>query len=188
MRSILFALQLGIASLPWLAAWPPPVQAEEIATTLERRVKAAFVFKFAAYVEWPDGTFADAASPLVIASAGDSELTAELAEIAAGRSVEGHPVRVRKVAPGELPPADAHVVFVGRADIARISALINATRNRPQLIVTDLPNALPAGSVINFMLADGRVRFEIAYDEAERRRLKLSSRLLAVAQNVRKAP
>ena len=82
--------------------------------------------------------------------------------------------------------ADAHMVFVGRAEIARLPQLAKLARARPVLILTDAPNALAQGSMINFMLVEQRVKFEIHLEEAERHGLKLSSRLLAVAQSVRR--
>ncbi|MEO8443371.1 MAG: YfiR family protein, partial [Betaproteobacteria bacterium] len=180
-----FALTLAVLALGWLGGWSSGARAQDDATTLERRVKAAYIFKFAGYVEWPDGVFAQPDTPLNIAVLGDDEIAAELAQITAGRMVDGRPVRVKRTRDSDAT-ADAHMLFVGRAEIARLPQLAKQARAKPVLILTDAPGALNQGSMINFMLIQQRVKFEISLDEAERRGLRLSSRLLAVAHNVRK--
>lgn len=161
------------------------VYAQEDPAVLERRVKAAYLYKFVSYIEWPAGAFADAATPVRIVVLGDEELANELVQITTGRGVEGRPVSIRRTRDAEAA-ADAHIVFVGRGEFARLRDIVRNLRGRPVMIVTDSPGAMAQGSVINFMLIDRHVKFEIALDEAERRNLKVSSRLLAVAYNVRK--
>ena len=180
-----FALALAVLGLAWLGGWPPDVSAQDNAAARERRVKAAFIFKFAGFVEWPETAFPQPFTAVTIAVIGDDELAAELSAITAGRAVEGRPLTIRKTRSLEAV-ADAHMVFVGRAEIARLPQLAKLARARPVLILTDAPNALAQGSMINFMLVERRVKFEIHLEEAERHGLKLSSRLLAIAQIVRR--
>ena len=180
-----FALALAVLGLAWLGGWPPDVSAQDNAAARERRVKAAFIFKFAGFVEWPETAFPQPFTAITIAVIGDDELAAELSAITAGRAVEGRPLTILKTRSLEAV-ADAHMVFVGRAEIARLPQLAKLARARPVLILTDAPNALAQGSMINFMLVERRVKFEIHLEEAERHGLKLSSRLLAVAQTVRR--
>jgi len=180
-----FALALAVLGLAWLGGWPPDVSAQDNAAARERRVKAAFIFKFAGFVEWPETAFPQPFTAVTIAVIGDDELAAELSAITAGRAVEGRPLTILKTRSLEAV-ADAHMVFVGRAEIARLPQLAKLARARPVLILTDAPNALAQGSMINFILVERRVKFEIHLEEAERHGLKLSSRLLAVAQSVRR--
>ena len=180
-----FALALAVLGLAWLGGWPPDVSAQDNAAARERRVKAAFIFKFAGFVEWPETAFPQPFTAITIAVIGDDELAAELSAITAGRAVEGRPLTILKTRSLEAV-ADAHMVFVGRAEIARLPQLAKLARARPVLILTDAPNALAQGSMINFLLVERRVKFEIHLEEAERHGLKLSSRLLAVAQSVRR--
>ena len=180
-----FALALAVLGLAWLGGWPPDVSAQDNAAARERRVKAAFIFKFAGFVEWPETAFPQPFTAVTIAVIGDDELAAELSAITAGRAAEGRPLTIRKTRSLETV-ADAHMVFVGRAEIARLPQLAKLARARPVLILTDAPNALAQGSMINFMLVERRVKFEIHLEEAERHGLKLRSRLLAVAQIVRR--
>jgi hypothetical protein len=179
------ALALGVLGLAWLAGWPSEGSAQDGAAVLERRVKAAFIFKFAGFVEWPDIAFPQPATAVTIAVVGDDQLAAELTSVTAGRAIEGRPLAVRKTRSLE-GATDAHMVFVGRAEIARLPQLAKLARTKAVLILTDAPNALAQGSMINFMLVERRVKFEIHLEEAERHGLKLSSRLLAVAHTVRR--
>ena len=157
--------------------------AAEEPSTLEHQVKAAFLYKFAGYVDWPSTSFARPDTPLTIAVAGADAIAAELVQATSGRTVEGRTVTVKRVKAGESL-AGVHILFVGKAESARLSQWAQSAQQHSALIVTESDGALAQGSVINFVMADRRVRFEVALDSAEKSKLKLSSRLLAVAQQV----
>ena len=169
------AVVAAVGGWPGESAW---AQEEEL------RVKAAFLYKFVGYIDWPSASFARPDTPVTIAVVGAEPLAGELAQAVAGRTVNDRPVTVRRLKPGE-PLDGVHVLFVGKAENARLPQLAQAAQARSILTVTETDGALAQGSVINFVLAERRVRFEIALDSAEKSRLKLSSRLLAVAQQVR---
>jgi hypothetical protein len=158
--------------------------AADDAATLEQRVKAAFLYQFAGYVEWPPNSFAQADTPVTIAVLGNDPLAAELKQLVVNRTVAGRKVAVRQVKPGESL-AGVHILFIGSAENARLGQLTQAGKARPVLTVTEADGALNQGSMINFVIVDRRVRFEVALDSAEKSGLRLSSRLLAVAQQVR---
>jgi hypothetical protein len=150
-------------------------------STTGSAVKAAFLFKFASFVEWPAGTFARPDQPLVISEMGDDEVAADLEQIVTGRTVEGHPVVARRVA-DVASARGSQMLFVGRGreglqDVADAVA-------GPVLVVADRPAGLRMGAVLNFSEDAGRIRFSASLVAAEARGLKLSSRLLAVAQAV----
>ena len=169
----------GAALCPGAGAW-----AQEDPVQLELKVKAAFLYKFLGYIDWPAASFAKPDMPFTIAVLGADALAAELAQAVTGRTVNDRPVAVRRLKPGESLDG-IHVLFVGRAENARLAQLAQAAQARSILTVTESEGALAQGSVINFVVTERRVRFEIALDSAEKSRLKLSSRLLAVAQQVR---
>jgi hypothetical protein len=167
-RTFLFALGFAVSCAA--AAQPQ-----------EYEVKAAFLFKFLSFVEWPAQSFARAGAPLVIGVLGADEVHFALQEIVTGRSAQGRPLEVRKLKDGERT-AGVHLLFVGRAAAAALPKL------PPQpglLVVSEADGALEQGAMINFLRVDGRVRFEVAPDAAERRGLRISSRMLAVAQHVK---
>lgn len=153
-------------------------------TPLERSVKAAFLYKFASYVEWPQGALQQPGSPLIIATAGADDIAVELEHAVAGRTVNDRPVTVRRVAEGETL-AGIHILFIGTQERVRVAAWVRAAQTHPVLVVTEGEHSLALGGALNFVLHDGRVRFEAAPEAAERKGLKLSSRLLGVAANIR---
>jgi hypothetical protein len=150
--------------------------------SIETRVKAAFLYKFATYVGWPEGVFAAPDSPLVFGVLGDRFIAEELDRAVDGRRIETHPLDVKLLSEGD-DLSGVNVLFVAAG--AGLPAAIRSTSDRPVLIVTESERALSQGSIINFIVAEGRVRFEISTASAEQRDLKLSSRLLAVAHNLR---
>lgn len=157
-------------------------QSSASASTLERRVKAAFLYKFLAYTEFPPAAFADPAAPVVMVVANSDEMAADLAAITAGRSVNNRPIAVRVM--GEAGNVLAHLLFVAGADCTRAARVIRATR--ALLVVTECDSGLQQGAVINFRLIDEHVRFDVSLDAAERNNIRLSSRLLTVANHVEK--
>src|SRR5258706_15391389 len=110
---------------------------------------------------------------------GAERLAAELSQVVTGRTVGGRALAVKRVRPGESL-AGVHILFVGKGENSQLGQLAQGAKPRPILTVTESEGALGQGSMINFVLVDRRVRFEIALDSAEKSGLKLSSRLLAV--------
>jgi hypothetical protein len=156
--------------------------AEVNAEYAEPTVKAAFLLKFATYVEWPAQAFAAADTPIVIAVLGSDEVASELERIVPGRSVGGHPVSVRRIADADALKG-AHIVFVGRSASARIGAVAKAAQREGVLVITESAGALEEGSAINFVV-DDRVGFEVSLTAAERTGHRISARMLAVARRV----
>lgn len=166
-----------------LAGALTPAFAQSPGAVTERGLKAAYVYKFLGYVEWPQTSLPQDA-PLVVGVIGADELAAELADVVRGRTVGTRPVEVRRMRPTD-PVTGIQALFIGAADKARIPQLARAALQQGVLVITESDDALDHGSVINLILVDGRVRFEVSLDAAERAGLKLSSRMLAVAHLVR---
>ena len=175
-----------------LLGWMPRAQAQDEPTAIERRVKAAFLYKFTGYVGWPEGTFARADAPMTIGVLGDDQLAAETAQLVVGRTVDGRPIAVKRVTFAELAggghTAGVHILFVGRSESARFAQVVKALPPAPILIASESENALRQGGIINFVIVEGRVRFDVSLEAAERRGLRLSSRLLPVARSVHGGP
>ena len=149
-------------------------------------VKAAYLYKFVDYVEWPEAAFVGAGAPIVIGIVGADPVYAELVRVVAGRSSHGRPLAARRLEPGDSIDG-VHLLHVGDAAILR-STWLQAARGRPILIVTDGPQGLEAGAALNFVAVQNHMRFEASLRAAERAGLKISSRLLALAQRVVGAP
>jgi hypothetical protein len=147
----------------------------------EARLKAAFLFKFGDYVEWPAAPASNL--PLRIGVVDDEELAAELSKLVANRQVGGRPVQVRRLHRGQAL-GDNEVLFVGRLADARLDELLEPLRGKPTLVVTESADGLREDSVINFVVMDGKLRFDLSLPAAAARRLRISSRLIPVARRV----
>lgn len=154
------------------------------AAPTEYDVKAAFLYKFCLYAEWPAQAFADADTPFVIGIVGPHQLAARVRKIVESRAIAGRPVAVRHI--GTTASAGgSHLLFVAQSEHARMRPVITASEGQPVLLVTESDDGLDAGSVINFVVVNGRVRFEVAPEAAKQRGVRLSAQLLRVARTVR---
>jgi hypothetical protein len=159
-----------------------PAQNQTETENVELAVKAAYLYKFLGYVEWPASQSAQSGAPFGIGVAGNDELAGELERVAAGRVVNGRKLVVRRIRPDE-PLAGLHLLYIGASDSTRQQRLLKLVQQRPILTVTDSEQP-GTGAIINFKTVDNRVRFEVALGAAERSGLQLSSRLLSVAWKV----
>lgn len=153
-------------------------QREEVT---EASVKAAFLYKFAGYVEWPSFSPAGPPEPFTIGVLDDDAVAAELEKLAPGHAVAGRPVAVRRLRRGD-PPKGVGILFAGGPDPD--PEAIRAAQAAGALVVTESRGGLAAGSAINFVTTDGRVGFEVSIDGADRSGLRISARMLAVARRV----
>jgi hypothetical protein len=151
--------------------------------TVERQIKAAYLYKFGSYVDWPPAAFDNPASPLIIGIIGADALADELAQMVPGRTINGRSVSVRKLRP-EDSLAGLNMLFIGRDSNGRLAEVLAAARGQPLLTVTESSEALAAGSMINFVIVDAKVRFEAAPKAAGQGSLSISARLLAAAYRV----
>lgn len=162
-----------------------PARAQGSVPSLERKVKAAFLYKFLGYTEFPASAFGDGTAPVVIGVVGADELAAELGRVVAGRTVQARPVAVKVFKEGEIP-SGVHLLFVGGSDSARLRSVLKSAQPGPVLLVSEAENGLQQGSVINFKIVEERVRFDVSLEAADKNSIKLSSRLLTVANHVHK--
>jgi hypothetical protein len=147
----------------------------------DEEVKAAFIYHFATFVQWPETT--PSGQVFAIAVLGADGIASELEQFLPGRAIQDRPIEVRR--PRSMNDVrDAAVLFIGAAENFRLPKLIRQVEDRPMLVVTDAPNGLEDGAMINFQVVDQRVRFEISLTAAERAGLELSSRLLSAAMFV----
>lgn len=163
MRSLVLVLTVVAAAVP---------RAQDIA--VEYQVKAAFLYNFVKFVEWPGPSLA---GPLTICVAGRNPLGTFLEDTVRGETVGGRPIAARVVLE---PESGCHVVFVPKG--AASATYLRAARNTPTLTVGESPSFIDMGGIINFVIDGGRVRFEINPQAADRAQLRISSRLLQLAR------
>ena len=148
-------------------------------------IKAAFLHKFASFVEWPEGSFASTTSPLRIGVLGDDDVFRDLADTSRDRDRDGRPVQALRLAPGDALNG-YHILYM-KGSNARLAEWL-ARVPEAVLTVTYSDGALPRGGVISFFLEDGRVRLGASVEAATRQRLRLSPRLLSAARIVQAIP
>ena len=147
--------------------------------TPEYAVKAAFLVKFGAFVEWPADTFPPPNAPFVIGVLGEDPFGADLDRSVQGATVQGRPVIVKRYQRVEQS-RDAQILYISATTQERREYVLSRLRDENTLTVSD-KSALPGG-IISFVIQDNKVRFEIDAEAAERAGLKLSSKLLALAK------
>jgi hypothetical protein len=144
-------------------------------------VKAAFIYRFAGYVEWTRDPAS--AQTFTIAVMGSSEIASRLQSLTADRTLHDRPVKVRRISSVQ-DAADAQILYIGPYHRAQLRNLLHSVRGKQMLVVTDEEHGLDAGSSINFLEMDRRVRFEVSIEAARRAGLIVNSELLSVAARV----
>lgn len=175
-------IKLLVVSLGMLALWPLLIQsplAQEPRPAGEWEIKAAFLFNFAKFIEWPDDKLPPG-SPLIIGILGEDPFKNDLEKVVAGKNVGGHQIETRRF--NSVDEAQkAHILFISPSERRRVNLILQEVSGRNILTVSDLPDFTKDGGVVNFRRAEGKVRFEISPLAAEAQGLKLSSKLLSVA-------
>ncbi|MGH9510027.1 MAG: YfiR family protein, partial [Terriglobales bacterium] len=157
--------------------------AQEAAPT-EYQVKAAFLYNFGKYVEWPPGVLA--ADSFAICVLGDDPFGSALDRIIEGKSVQGRKLVAYRLGRVE-DSGKCQVLFVSASENGRLAHILAALRDRRVLTVGDTVGFAQRGGVINFQLEGSKVRFEINLDAAERAGLTVSSQLLKLAKVIRES-
>lgn len=170
-------LLAALTLAPALAAGPARAQPTEEA------VKAAFIPKFARYVQWPAAARPPGREPYQLCVVGRDPFGPLLDRSAAGETIDGRGIAVRRLASADAA-AGCHLAYVQGATANETARLLTALRGRPILTITD-SRAGPQRGIVHFTVAGGRVRFFIDDAEAGARGLAISSRLLALALGVR---
>jgi hypothetical protein len=146
-------------------------------------VKAAYLFRFASYVEWPGDRTGDA--PFVFGVYGADDVAVHLERLTTGMSLRGRPAEVRRIR-SAADLKGVQILYVGPLVFRGSRPLRAAAAGRPILLVTDHGDGLEGSAVINFIEVNRNLRFEISLDAANRCGLRIDSALLSVAARVDK--
>jgi len=153
----------------------------------EYRVKLAFLYNFAQFTQWPSEAFHDPSSPLTLCVAGPNPFQGEIEQGLRGRTVGGHPVEIKRLKPNDNPRA-CHMIFVRASEKKLAEKLLVEVQGSSILTVGESKGFENLGGVINLTLEENKLRFEINLDAARQTRLKISSKLLALAKIVKVEP
>jgi len=153
----------------------------------EYQIKAAFLFNFVQFVEWPEHAFSAPDAPIRIGVLGPNPFQGKLVSTVQGETVRGRPLAVEHSARlADL--LDCHLIFVGASERAQLGAILNALAGRPVLTVGETPDFARRGGVVNFYLEGQKVRFEINRAAAQRQHLRLASQMVKLARLVGPEP
>jgi hypothetical protein len=147
------------------------------------QVKAAYLFNFVKFVEWPEEAFADPLAPIVIGIVGDDPFGDALPQVVLGKTVQGRDLIIRKYHAGE-DLRGSHILFISASEKKRLPQILSSLHGSCVLTVADIDGFLEEGGMILLFSEENRVRFAINVEAANQAKLKVSSKLLSLARVV----
>ena len=153
----------------------------------EYQVKAAFLYKFANFVEWPPLTFKTDRDPVRICVLGQDPFDGALGKAVGGKTVLGRPFAVTGISSASQA-ADCQILFISSSERKRLGLIFSELRPTGILTVGETDGFAAKGGIVNLKLEDGRVRLEINIEAAARAKLRINSRVLSLAQIVKAEP
>jgi hypothetical protein len=149
----------------------------------EYQIKAAFLQHFAQFVEWPANALPPNA-PLVIGLVGDDPFGRAIDDVIGGKRANGHLILLRRLRWNDSF-SGCHIVYISSAELQHLGAVLEAVRATSTLTVADIDRFVERGGMIEMVMAQNRVRFDINPGAAAEAHLKISSKLLQVAREIR---
>lgn len=149
----------------------------------EYQLKAAFLFNFAKFIDWPQTAFAESKAPFAICVFGKDPFGDSLDQALANKTVGDHPIAIQRTR-DKAELRKCHIVFVSASETEHIAEIKESLRGTSVLLVGESGGFAESGGMIEFTLDGGHVRFTINPDAAEEANLKISSKLLALAKIV----
>jgi hypothetical protein len=149
----------------------------------EYQVKAAFLFNFTKFTDWPPKAFPSSNAPLVIGIVGEDPFGKTIDDVVSGEVVAGHPLVVKRLrADGDL--RGCHVLFISRSEKERLPEVLRQLKGSPVLSVSEIDGFAAQGGMVNLLLANKTVKMEINQAAAEHAGLQISAKLLKLARLV----
>ncbi|MBZ5669176.1 MAG: YfiR family protein [Acidobacteriia bacterium] len=171
-------LLLGLAGIGILGAVSASAQGPS-----EYQVKAAFLYNFTKFIEWPAGTSRGNGDPLRVCVMGEDPFDHALEEVVKGKDLNGKTFEVRHVS-NVQEARSCQVLFVGSSERSKVRSILEGLKGASVLTVGDTPGDAKQGCIIDFLIEDSKVRFEINVGAANLASLKVSSKLLSLAKVV----
>jgi hypothetical protein len=178
----------ALASALMLGAW---IAGSNLAGVLaqtrgasEYQIKAAFLYNFAKFVEWPPDNIGGASGPVTICIVGEDPFGKLLDEFTQGKTINGRPVLISRLKPGQELKG-CQIAFISSADRNQFKSIFQNADRADVLTVGETAGFAALGGTINFIREEGKVHFEVNVDAAQRANLKISSKLLSLAKIVK---
>jgi hypothetical protein len=171
--------------LLWLAllgAFATPAQDTQLT---EADLKAAFLYNFAKFIDWPKDAFLNEESPIVVGIFGDEDFAATLRTLLQNKKAHGRAFVVRRVVNSQ-EAKNCQFLFFREAENRRLPQVLDTIRRLPILTVGESADFLDNGGMLNLFFEDKQLRFEVNPGPAETAKLNISSQLMRLAKTVRK--
>ncbi len=150
-------------------------------TVTEYEVKAAYVYYFAKFIEWPQTAFPAQSAPVTIGIIGDDEFGAMLGNIVKNKTIQEHPIAVRLLKwPADLQTC--HMVYISSSEQKRLRQIVESMHERSVLTITEAELDSQEKGIVNLFIEGGKVQFEVDISAAEKAHLHISSKLLRLAR------
>ena len=154
--------------------------------SLEYGVKAAFLYKFGSYVEWPAAAFISPTSPFNLCVAGGSDqFGSTLDKVVNGKRINNRDIVIRRLKTVERD-SGCHILYIGGSEAQHGAQILEAVRGSSVLTVSDAGGSGSGAAIIDFVVVDNRVRFDIDDEAAAQNGLVISSKLMNLALNVKR--
>jgi YfiR/HmsC-like len=162
---------------------PMSAQTAGSVASSEYLIKAGFTYNFAKLMQWPEKAFPQQDSPIVIGILGADPFGNTLREVLTGKNVNGRSFVIKHLKFGaELK--DCNILFVSASETAHLDEILRLVRGLPILTIGETPSFARRGGIINFILEDDKVHFEVNVEAAKQADIVISSRLLTLARIV----
>ncbi len=155
------------------------------AAVSETELKAAFLYNFAKFVDWPAQAFSAETTPIQIGIYGDEDFGGKLRSLLSDKKAHGRSFEVKRLStPQEAKTCQ--IIFISNSESKRLAQILEAVKKSPVLTIGESEQFMDAGGMINFIFEDAQLRFEVNPDAAERAKLVISSKLLRLAKRIKK--
>jgi hypothetical protein len=150
----------------------------------EPALKAAFIYNFAKFTEWPADAMANGA-PLVLCVLGDAAIGGALERAVKERTLAGRRIGVSQTSPDGQSLAGCHIAYVAGMTASQAAKVVAGLRDAPVLTISEVEGFTKMGGIAQFFFENGQLRFDVQLASAKRARLHISSKLLVLARTTR---
>ena len=168
-----------ICAACWLFAGAIPIAMAADSTEDVNLLKAAFIYKFSLFTQWPESALNEKGAPLLLCVAGEDDLAAALGQLK-GKIIKGHSLGIHTIKDTQIPNS-CHILYVASSERKNLLALIKSVNSQPILTISELPKFANTGGIFEFYRENGRIRFVINLGSARKAGLEISPKLLSLA-------
>jgi YfiR/HmsC-like len=152
----------------------------------EYRLKAAFLYNFAKFTEWPSAAFSNHQAPHIVCIVGEDPFGLEIDQLTA-KTVHDRQLTIKRLHAGDRL-LDCHLLYVSRTEIGQAASILHALQKTPVLTVCDSDGCAEAGFMFNMRMTENRIALDLNLDAVQQAQLKISSQLIKLTRIVKGQP